>query len=48
MEALQLKTLGDLLVSEDERFELINGEIVRRPMARSEHGIMQQRMFAVA
>ena len=41
MEAFKLKTLDDLLLSPDERVELINGEIVRRPMARLEHGIVQ-------
>ena len=43
MEADKLKTLDDLLASPDERVELIDGEIVRRPMARSEHGIAQNR-----
>ncbi len=41
MEALKLKTLDDLLASPDERVELIDGEIVRRPMARAEHGFVQ-------
>ncbi len=41
MEALELKTLEDLLASPEERVELINGEIVRRPMARAEHGFVQ-------
>jgi Uma2 family endonuclease len=41
MEALKLKTLDDLLASPEERIELINGEIVRRPMARAEHGVVQ-------
>jgi len=41
MEAHQLKTLDDLTASPDERVELINGEIVQRPMARSGHGIVQ-------
>ena len=41
MEALKLKTLDDLLASPDERVELIDGEIVRRPMARAEHGFAQ-------
>jgi hypothetical protein len=41
MEATKLKTLDDLLASQDERVELIGGEIVRRPMARSEHGMVQ-------
>lgn len=41
MEADKLKTLEDLLASSQERVELIDGEIVRRPMARSEHGIVQ-------
>lgn len=43
MEAFKLKTLEDLLASPEERVELIDGEIVRRPMARSEHGIVQNR-----
>ena len=43
MEALKLKTLDDLLLETDERVELIDGEIVRRPMARSEHGVVQNR-----
>jgi hypothetical protein len=34
VEVLKLKTLDDLLLSPDERVELIGGEIVRRPMAR--------------
>jgi Uma2 family endonuclease len=41
MEALKLKTLDDLLLEPDERVELIDGEIVRRPMARSEHSMVQ-------
>ena len=41
MEALELKTTDDLLASPEERVELINGEIVRRPMARAEHGFVQ-------
>ncbi len=41
MEAHKLKTLGDLLASNDEHIELINGEIVKRPMARSEHALVQ-------
>jgi Uma2 family endonuclease len=41
MEAHKLKTLHHLLASPEERVELINGEIVRRPMARGEHGIVQ-------
>jgi hypothetical protein len=43
MEARKIKTLDDLLAGPDERVELIDGEIVRRPMARSEHGIVQNR-----
>jgi Uma2 family endonuclease len=43
MEAYKLKTLEDLLASPEERVELIDGEVVRRPMARSEHGIVQSR-----
>ncbi len=37
----ELKTVDDLLQSDDERVELINGEIVKRPMARSEHALIQ-------
>ena len=43
MEALKLKTVDDLFAAmqEDERVELINGEIVKRPMARFSHGLVQ-------
>jgi Uma2 family endonuclease len=41
VEALQLKTIDDLLTSPEERVELIDGEIVRRPMARLKHGVVQ-------
>ena len=41
MEAYKLKTIDDLLRSNDERVELIGGEIVRRPMARFQHGMVQ-------
>jgi Uma2 family endonuclease len=41
MEARKLKTVHDLLVHPEERVELIDGEIVRRPMARFEHGVVQ-------
>ena len=41
MEARKLKTVDDLVQSNDERVELINGEIVKRPMARSEHALIQ-------
>lgn len=41
MEALKLKTVADLLTSPEERVELIDGEIVRRPMARIDHGMAQ-------
>lgn len=41
MEAHKLKTLDDLLTCPDERMELLNGEIVQRPMARSGHSIVQ-------
>ncbi|MBF0290281.1 MAG: Uma2 family endonuclease [SAR324 cluster bacterium] len=41
MEAKKLKTVDDLMASEDERIELINGEIRRRPMARQEHAAIQ-------
>ena len=41
MEARQLKTIDDLLLSNDERVELIGGEIVQRPMVRFQHGMVQ-------
>lgn len=41
MEAQKLKTVDDLLQSGEERVELIDGEIVKRPMARSEHSLIQ-------
>lgn len=41
LEARRLKTVDDLLQSDDERVELIDGEIVKRPMARSEHALIQ-------
>jgi Uma2 family endonuclease len=41
MEARKLQTTADLLASPEERVELIDGEIVRRPMARAEHGVVQ-------
>ncbi|WP_295882757.1 Uma2 family endonuclease [uncultured Thiohalocapsa sp.] len=41
MEALKRHTVADLLAEPDERVELIDGEIVRRPMARGEHGMAQ-------
>ena len=41
MEAFKLKTIDDLLMSDDERVELISGEIVQRPMARFQHGMVQ-------
>ncbi len=41
MEAQKLATLADLLECPEERVELINGEIVRWPMARAEHGLAQ-------
>jgi len=44
MEALQLKTVADLLTSPEERVELIGGEIVRRPMTRARHGRAQRRI----
>lgn len=43
VEALKLKTFDDLLLSPDERVELIGGEIVRRPIARFAHGRAQKR-----
>ena len=41
MEAKKLNTVKDLIQSDDERVELINGKIVKRPMARSEHALIQ-------
>lgn len=41
LEARKLKTEDDLLQSDDERVDLINGEIVKRPIARSEHALIQ-------
>ncbi len=43
MEAHKLKTFADLeeALEKEERLELINGEIIRRPMARFEHGEVQ-------
>ena len=41
MEAIQLKTVTDLLLSHEERVELIGGDIVRRPMTRFAHARAQ-------
>ena len=43
MEALKLKTVTDLQEASqhDDRIELINGEIIKRPMARPEHALAQ-------
>lgn len=41
MEARKLATVDDLLRFDQEQIELINGEIVKRPMARSEHALIQ-------
>jgi Uma2 family endonuclease len=41
LEAKKLQTIDDLMRSDDERVELINGEIVKRPMARSDHALVQ-------
>ena len=43
MEAKKLKTFEDLRTAwlDDERIELINGDIIKRPMARYEHGAVQ-------
>ena len=43
MEAHKLKNIDDLMeaLKNDERLELINGEIIKRPMARFEHGQVQ-------
>lgn len=36
-----LKTVEDLSVADDERLELLNGELIKRPMARFEHALAQ-------
>ncbi|MCP4695697.1 MAG: Uma2 family endonuclease [Gammaproteobacteria bacterium] len=43
MEAKKLKTIDELEEAwlKDEKIELINGEIVKRPMAKAEHGAVQ-------
>lgn len=41
MEIEELKTVDDLMQMPDRRVELINGEIQKRPMARSEHALIQ-------
>lgn len=41
MQARKLKTIDDLLICDDERVELIGAEIVRRPMARFQHAVVQ-------
>jgi len=41
MEARELQTVDDLLLSPEERVELIGGEIIRRPMARIAHANVQ-------
>lgn len=43
MEAIRRQTIDDLIQAwaKDERLELIDGEIVQRPMARFEHGLAQ-------
>jgi Uma2 family endonuclease len=43
MEAKKLKTFEDLQAAwkKDERLELISGKIIKRPMARYEHGAVQ-------
>jgi len=43
VEAHNLQTVDDLLATGEERVELINGEIVRRPVARGEHASVQLR-----
>jgi len=43
MEARKLQSVADLLASPEDRVELIDGEIVRRPMARGEHASVQLR-----
>lgn len=46
MEAFKLKTLDDLLDDPTGQAELIDGEIVQRPMARMEHGFVQSNTVA--
>lgn len=41
MEARGLKTITDLITHPEDRVELIDSEIVRRPMARGGHGMAQ-------
>lgn len=43
MEAVKLKTVIDLerAIQQNERIELINGKIVKRPMAHPEHALAQ-------
>lgn len=41
LEAKQLNTVKDLMQSTDERVELIDGDIIKRPMTRSEHALIQ-------
>jgi Uma2 family endonuclease len=43
MEPITLRTLDDLLLSPQERVELIGGDIVQRPLAPFAHGRAQQR-----
>jgi len=40
LEAKKLHTIDDLLRSPEERVELINGESVKRPIARSDHALV--------
>jgi Uma2 family endonuclease len=48
MEAIKLKTIVDLEEAwlKDERYELINGEIIKRPMPKAEHGLAQGRTYS--
>ncbi len=39
--AHKLATVADLLAIPEERVQLVGGEIVRRPMARGGHGMVQ-------
>ncbi|MBK5941244.1 Uma2 family endonuclease [Halochromatium roseum] len=43
MEAVELKTVHDLLQHSEERVELIGGDIVRRPMTRFAHARVQSK-----
>ncbi len=46
--AQQLKTIENLEQAfyQDEHLELVNGEIIKRPMARAKHGVVQRNISA--